>query len=205
MKKAWLVTLAVIFAAQAGYVGNTIVQAERTLKTGTLYRFRTAPVDPYDAFRGRYVRLEFALENQHHPIKNTADCKDWHYGHRAWIQLTKDASHVARVISVVKTKPEADAIPVTTHYCKDEAHSASNLKKYLLSPPSSKDKAHPSINPPFNSQPTIKINLPFKRFYANELLAPELEKRARKSAKDSYLWVRVRGRYAIPEKLEISD
>lgn len=35
------------------------VQSERTLREGTRYYLRTAPVDPVDAFRGRYVALSF--------------------------------------------------------------------------------------------------------------------------------------------------
>jgi uncharacterized membrane-anchored protein len=33
---------------------------EDILRTGAVYKFRTAPVDPYDAFRGRFVALNFA-------------------------------------------------------------------------------------------------------------------------------------------------
>ena len=33
---------------------------EDILRTGAVYKFRTAPVDPYDAFRGRYVALNYA-------------------------------------------------------------------------------------------------------------------------------------------------
>lgn len=36
-----------------------IYQQARTLKEGDLVRFRTRPIDPYDPFRGRYVRLGF--------------------------------------------------------------------------------------------------------------------------------------------------
>lgn len=32
---------------------------EQTLREGRACKFRTAPVDPYDAFRGRYVALSF--------------------------------------------------------------------------------------------------------------------------------------------------
>ncbi|MGH8446703.1 MAG: GDYXXLXY domain-containing protein, partial [Solimonas sp.] len=35
------------------------VQSEMTLRSGARYYFRTAPVDPADAFRGRYVALNF--------------------------------------------------------------------------------------------------------------------------------------------------
>jgi uncharacterized membrane-anchored protein len=33
---------------------------EDVLDTGQPYKFRTAPVDPYDAFRGKYVALNYA-------------------------------------------------------------------------------------------------------------------------------------------------
>lgn len=33
---------------------------EDLLRTGHAYKFRTAPVDPYDAFRGKYVALSYA-------------------------------------------------------------------------------------------------------------------------------------------------
>ncbi len=36
-----------------------IVQAETNLTAGVLMKFRMAPVDPYDPFRGRYVTLSF--------------------------------------------------------------------------------------------------------------------------------------------------
>jgi uncharacterized membrane-anchored protein len=37
-----------------------IVERELTLRRGDLYRFKTAPVDPVDAFRGRYVAVQVA-------------------------------------------------------------------------------------------------------------------------------------------------
>ena len=39
---------------------SIIWKYENTLRHGTLFKFRTQPVDPYDAFRGRYVTLSFA-------------------------------------------------------------------------------------------------------------------------------------------------
>lgn len=37
-----------------------VQRAQQTLEQGTAYRFRTAPVDPADPFRGRYVTLDFS-------------------------------------------------------------------------------------------------------------------------------------------------
>ncbi|MDD5409225.1 MAG: GDYXXLXY domain-containing protein [Candidatus Omnitrophica bacterium] len=38
---------------------SMIANRELVLKRGTQYKFKVAPVDPYDAFRGRYVALRF--------------------------------------------------------------------------------------------------------------------------------------------------
>ncbi len=40
---------------------------EKVLQRGTLYKFRANPVDPYDAYRGRYVSLGFGTESIEHP------------------------------------------------------------------------------------------------------------------------------------------
>ena len=34
---------------------SMIIKRESVLKNGGQFKFKTAPVDPYDAFRGRYV------------------------------------------------------------------------------------------------------------------------------------------------------
>ncbi len=52
--------LGVVAVVQLAVPGWTILQHEEVLREGSEYRFRTAPVDPYDAFRGRYVALGFA-------------------------------------------------------------------------------------------------------------------------------------------------
>jgi uncharacterized membrane-anchored protein len=36
-----------------------INSAETVLKEGTVYKFKPQPIDPYDAFRGRYITLNF--------------------------------------------------------------------------------------------------------------------------------------------------
>jgi uncharacterized membrane-anchored protein len=46
--------------AQLAVPVSQIWKHEDILRTGRAYKFRTAPVDPYDAFRGRYVALGYA-------------------------------------------------------------------------------------------------------------------------------------------------
>lgn len=50
---------AVVAAVQLAVPGTLIFRHELALRTGQPYKFKTAPVDPYDAFRGRYVALNF--------------------------------------------------------------------------------------------------------------------------------------------------
>ena len=38
---------------------NMILEQEDILKNGTPYKFKTAPIDPYDPFRGKYVWLGY--------------------------------------------------------------------------------------------------------------------------------------------------
>jgi uncharacterized membrane-anchored protein len=54
----WLL-FAICCAAQLAVPASMIVRHERTLENGRVYRFRCAPVDPEDPFRGRYVALDF--------------------------------------------------------------------------------------------------------------------------------------------------
>lgn len=42
---------------------SMIIKRESVLKNGEQFKFKTAPVDPYDAFRGRYVALRIAEDN----------------------------------------------------------------------------------------------------------------------------------------------
>lgn len=49
---------------------SMIIKRESVLKSGGQFKFKTAPVDPYDAFRGRYVALR--LEENYVPaVKET--------------------------------------------------------------------------------------------------------------------------------------
>ena len=59
MPKRSLIICGLILLAgvQVAVAVSMIYRYETILKKGTPYRFKTAPVDPYDAFRGRYVHL----------------------------------------------------------------------------------------------------------------------------------------------------
>lgn len=61
-KKLILVAFIIMVILQIGASASIIYKYENTLITGTPYKFKTAPVDPYDAFRGRYVSLNLVTQ-----------------------------------------------------------------------------------------------------------------------------------------------
>ncbi len=54
-----LAAFAIVCVIQIAAPARMIWRQERTLAQGQAFRFKTAPVDPYDAFRGKYVALGF--------------------------------------------------------------------------------------------------------------------------------------------------
>ena len=63
---------------------------EQTLRDGKAFKFRTAPVDPYDAFRGRYVALRFET------------------GDTAWSEKAP-AGYGKKIFALVETGPDGFA------------------------------------------------------------------------------------------------
>ena len=64
MKKGLLIFIGIGIVAQFGVIASILIKRELTLRRGEVYRFATAPVDPFDAFRGRYVALRFGVEQE---------------------------------------------------------------------------------------------------------------------------------------------
>lgn len=66
-----LLALVAVCAAQWAVPVYLVQRGQTTLAQGTQYRFRTAPIDPVDPFRGRYVVLDF--EAARLALRNGAD------------------------------------------------------------------------------------------------------------------------------------
>lgn len=59
LRLALFIVLAVV---QLSVAAGAIIRSELALWSGEVYRFKLQPVDPVDAFRGRYVALRFAVD-----------------------------------------------------------------------------------------------------------------------------------------------
>lgn len=70
-KKYLWVLFGVMVAAQIFVPGQMIWSSEKTIEEGHLYKFKTAPVDPVDPFRGKYIRLRYEVENTMYEFDTT--------------------------------------------------------------------------------------------------------------------------------------
>ena len=98
---AWRpILLALACLAQIAVPTSMILNAEATLEEGELFRFRTAPVDPVDLVRGRYLALRFR-ESQGPP----QDSEPFLPGETVYALLDRDAEGFATVVGVAHREP----------------------------------------------------------------------------------------------------
>lgn len=173
-KKLLFGIFSVVAAAQLAVPVWMIYQKETVLTTGELFRFRTAPVDPYDAFRGRYVALGFD--------QNTAPAPPG---------------------------PIIPGTPLYAHIAVDEGGFAFFTATSLEAPagtPYLKVKARGETMSRENRR-SVRLQLPFDRYYMNEKDAPAAENAYRRSSRggsrDAYVTVRIKSGHAVLEELYV--
>ncbi|MBI4558538.1 MAG: GDYXXLXY domain-containing protein [Candidatus Hydrogenedentes bacterium] len=89
-------------AAQIAVPWSMIAKHEATLRTGAVYKFRTQPVDPADAFRGRYVWLQ--VEASSAPLQRGQTFGD---GQKVFAVLATDEQGFAKFSRVSGTRPSS--------------------------------------------------------------------------------------------------
>lgn len=175
--KLKLALAVVIFAAQLAAPAWMIADQEITLRRGTVWKFKTRPIDPYDPFRGRYVTLAFEAETMPDP-----DAPEIYGGETVYGVLAEDDQGFARFARLL-TEPPDDA---SEHLRADVSYVDTWSTE---------------------TQRTVHLMLPFGRFYMNERLAPEAEAAMRRRAGDgpreAWAQVRVRNGRGVIEDLYI--
>lgn len=182
--------LAALSIAQLGAASWSIARYETILASGTPYKIRTAPVDPADAFRGRYVMVQPSITITPPIAAETNELLDSiRYNNRtAYVRLAVDAEGFGRAAEIVPEEPQdgdylkiAGAWPTWTPRTEDP--SKSDLTSYTL-------------------------QFSFNRYYMNESAAPEAERRyfqalPRDANRRAWLTVRVKDGIAVIEGLFI--
>jgi len=100
-KQKILFLIFLLVAAIQIYVpAKMIFEKENILAEGIAYKFKTAPVDPSDPFRGKYIVLRFEENSYSAPI--TANFEK---GQTVFLSLYNDADGFAKIKSAHAQKP----------------------------------------------------------------------------------------------------
>ncbi len=73
---------------------------EQILAKGKEFKFKTAPVDPNDPFRGKYLTLRYKEDHYFGNIDA------WTRGEKIYVTLAEDPEGYATIASIAKTPPE---------------------------------------------------------------------------------------------------
>ena len=102
MRKEFIIGLfSVLIVLQILSSVSMIAKRESVLKNGMQFRFKTAPVDPYDAFRGRYVALGVGAIKVSKP-----QGVDLEYGQKVYAQMIIDEQGFAKISQITTQKPQ---------------------------------------------------------------------------------------------------
>jgi uncharacterized membrane-anchored protein len=101
MKTLRIAIFVIVALVQLSVPASVVWKRERTFKYGRVWKFRTAPVDPVDAIRGRYVVLRFAAEEI---PSNDEAIRKLDYRTTVYFLLKEDAEGFA-IVERVSEKP----------------------------------------------------------------------------------------------------
>jgi uncharacterized membrane-anchored protein len=127
--KKRLALFTVIAVIQLSVVLYMAWQWENILQTGQRFEWETAPVDPYDAFKGRYIDLSF--KERSGPIVDSAS---FTYGQKAYAIIEKNADGKAFISGVSAKQPAGKPyVNVTATYVdKGKVHVQLPFRRYYL-------------------------------------------------------------------------
>jgi uncharacterized membrane-anchored protein len=100
MRNKILTAFILVALLQLAVPVKMIFDKEHTIIAGTDYKFRTAPVDPYDPFRGKYITLSFDANTF-----DVNDDKEWHTGDVIYVKLGTDSAGFAKITYVTADEP----------------------------------------------------------------------------------------------------
>ena len=118
-KRTLLAIFLAVCAVQIAVQFWLILRWENVLRNGQGYKFRTEPVDPYDAFRGRYIALGF--EAARVPLPVEASDRDYPRWKKFCAVIEIGADGFAHFKSVQERRPDTgDYVATGVQYIENE-------------------------------------------------------------------------------------
>jgi len=103
MKKITFLLLLATFLFQWFVPLNMIMQQETILKDGTVFKFKTQPIDPNDPFRGKFVVLNYVASRTIIPNGQL-----WVNGEPVFVKIHTDSDGFAMIAGLEKVEPVDD-------------------------------------------------------------------------------------------------
>ena len=180
-----LAIFAAVALAQLGVPAWMIGQREWILRNGTPYKFRTAPVDPYDAFRGKYIWLNFDETTANWPGPGPVPNEMFSRESGVYATLTTGPNGFAKFGTVSLEPPKSGdylRVDIARYWSEDSSGVV---------------------------QDRVRVILPFDRYYMNEAMAPAAEEayraNSRRDAQNTYAIIRVRKGQGVLESVHIGN
>ena len=108
-KHTLIIVFILMLLAQLFVPAKMILDREDVIKTGTVYKFKTKPVDPNDPFRGKYITLHYD-GNSYRAIND----ENWKRNDEVYVEFTSDKDGYAQIMSVSKEIPKSNNIYLKT-------------------------------------------------------------------------------------------
>jgi uncharacterized membrane-anchored protein len=109
MKFFTLILFIVMCVAQWAVPGKMVFDSERIIANGKLFKFKTAPIDPADPFRGRYITLNF--QENFIPFR---DSLEWQRGQEIYVTFKLNDEGFAVSDDAYHTPPDSPTYLKTT-------------------------------------------------------------------------------------------
>jgi len=100
MKTFVIILFVFMCAAQWLVPGNMIFESESVASSGTVFKFKTRPVDPSDPFRGKYIVLSFDAE-----VLYDSSGTEWQGGEEVYATFAQDSAGYAQPVKLLTTPP----------------------------------------------------------------------------------------------------
>lgn len=174
-----------VVVAQLLVPAKMIYDKEKILEEGMAFKFQTAPIDPTDPLRGKYISLSYK-DN----FIDVDSSQSWTRGDEVYV-LFEEVNGYAVISDIYNNPP-------SSRYLEDDMYFLKTTVNYISK--KSADERH---------NQRIYIDYPFDRFYMGEFKALDAEKvywDANRSVKDlTYALVNIKQGEAVLKDVYINE